>query len=120
MRREADRDRSSGRVGKLLLDLSDYWYESGRIKDFTFRNNKMKGCNDLGEESFILAGVSGFSDASAPRIHKRIEISDNIFEGVRYHAIVAGGVEDLIMKNNSFDTEKDDLIVIDGKNYPLR
>ena len=108
------------RAAVLLLDLSDYWYESGRIKDFIFRNNKMRGCSDLGEESFILAGVSGFSDASAPKIHKRIEISNNVFEGIKYHAIVAGGVEELVLKNNSFDTEKDDLIVIDGVNYPSR
>ena len=108
------------RAAVLLLDLSDYWYESGRIKDFIFRNNKMRGCSDLGEESFILAGVSGFCDALAPKIHKRIEISNNVFEGIKYHAVTVGGVEELVLKNNSFDTEKDDLIVIDGNNYPAR
>ena len=108
------------RAAVLLIDLSDYWYESGRIKDFTFRGNIMRGCNDLGEKSFILAGVSGFSDADAPKIHEKIEISDNIFKGIKYQAITAGGVRELIMKNNSFDSDKEDIMIIDGKNYSVR
>ena len=108
------------RAAVHLLDLSYYWYESGRIKNFTFRNNIMRGCSELGEESFILAGISGVPHTDAPKIHERIEISDNRFEGIRHHAIVASGIKELVMKNNSFDTEKDGLIIIDGENYPTR
>jgi len=97
-----------------LLDLSQYWYESGRIKDFTFRNNVMRGCSNLGEQSFIVAGVSGFSDAEAPKIHEKIEISNNRFEDIKHHAIVVGGVRDLVLRDNLFDRSGDDLIVIDG------
>ena len=88
------------------MDLSTYWYESGRIRDLLFRNNCLIDCNALGRPNgFIQIGVSGFSEADAPKIHERIEISNNDFYGIESFAVVAGGVKDLILPNNRTDLE---------------
>ena len=104
----------------VMSDLWQYWYESGRIRDLVIRNNRMRGCNALGKgmagESFLQIGVSGFDAQNAPKIHGKIEISGNVFEDVRCHAVVASGVRELILLDNRVDYDREDLIVIDGKN----
>ena len=104
------------KAAALLMDLSAYWYESGRIRDLVFRRNHLIQCNALGAtDSFIKIGVSGFEDSDAPKIHDRIEISDNTFCGIKEFAVSAGGVKDLIIRNNRTDFGGDLPLRIDGK-----
>ena len=61
-----------------------------------------------------MIGVSGFSEADAPRIHERIEISNNEFCGIKEFAVVAGGVKDLLIHNNRTDFEGELPLRIEG------
>lgn len=94
----------------LALDLAKYWYESGRINNLVFRNNYMNNCNGQGGESFITIGIDGVENKLAPKIHKRIEISENVFENIKKYAVVAGGVENLVIEKNDFKTDKTEII----------
>ncbi len=103
----------------LCLDLARYWYESGRVKNLIYRNNLLEDCNGRGGRCFLRIGIDGVEDDIAPKIHRRIEISGNTFKTVRRHAILAGGVKELIIEGNTFDQIRDDLILIDRpKNNP--
>ena len=88
----------------LCLDLAKYWYESGRVKHLVFRNNVLDNCNGRGGESFIRIGIDGLPEDEAPKIHKKIEIIGNKFLNVTKHTILASAVEELIIKNNSYDS----------------
>ena len=102
--------------GIQINDLWDYWYESGRVKHMVIRRNRLIGCNELGaQQSFLQIGVSGFGATDAPKIHGRIEITDNHFERLSRHAITACGVRELMLAGNRFDCEREDLILCDGK-----
>ncbi|MBQ8203016.1 MAG: hypothetical protein IJZ75_01890 [Clostridia bacterium] len=81
-------------------DLAQYWYESGRIKDLTFRNNALIDCNFKMGKAFVNVGVSGFDGEDTPVIHERVEISGNTFEKITHNDITAFGVKDLIIKDN--------------------
>ena len=95
----------------LCLDLAKYWYESGRVKHLVYRNNILDNCDIIGKGAFLRIGVSGIADELAPKIHERIEITGNRFSRIACHAVRACGVKDLILENNVFDTEKEDIIV---------
>ena len=96
----------------LCLDLARYWYESGRVKHLVYRNNLLTNCDTQGSGAFIKIGIDGVPDESAPRIHGRIEITGNSFSQIKGLAIKSGGVRELIIEDNKFDTEKRDVIVI--------
>ncbi len=81
-------------------DLAQYWYESGRIKDLTFRNNTLIDCNNKMGKAFVNVGVSGFEGEETPVIHERIEISGNTFQKVTHTDISAFGVKELVIKDN--------------------
>lgn len=102
-----------GLAALLALDLMKYWYESGRINNLIFRNNYLNACNAMGGESFIQIGIDGVDNDKAPKIHKRIEISGNTFENIKKYAIKAGGVQELIIKDNIIKSDKDDLFLVD-------
>lgn len=87
----------------LLMDLSAYWYESGRIHNARICRNRFTNCNALDGDAFIRIGVSGFDDTHAPRIHEYIEISDNRFDGLKSMAVRACGVRSLVCKDNTVD-----------------
>ncbi len=99
----------------LVKDLAKYWYESGRVKNLVFRNNTLKDCNALAGNSFITVDIDGVAHGESPKIHGRVEISGNRFEGVRDKAIVAAGVNELVIKGNEFTKGSDNVTVIDGK-----
>ena len=93
------------KAAALLMDLAQYWYESGRIRHLVFRNNRLIRCNALGQgPGFIQIGVSGHEDKDAPKIHEHIEITDNEFSGILSYAVTAGGVKELILRNNTTDS----------------
>lgn len=96
----------------LAFDLIDYWYESGRIEHMVFRNNHMDGCNEMGGQSFIQIGIPGRKKEETPNVHKYIEISNNIFKNITQKAVIASGVQNLVMKNNIFDPKIKNLIEI--------
>ena len=100
-------------MGALLaLDLADYWYESGRINHMVFQNNYMNGCNEMGGHRFIEIGIPGWKEQDVPKVHNYIEISNNVFENIPRKAIIAVGVQNLVLKNNIFDSENKNLIEI--------
>ena len=89
-----ERNRISRCVSALVgMDLADYWYESGRIADLTIRDNDFIDCNRLGGSTFLEFGVSGWG-ADAPKIHGRIRLENNRFEGVRGTRCRVSGASD--------------------------
>lgn len=92
------------------LDLAPYWMESGRIKELVFTKNTLANTIDPA----IVIGISGVLDKDAAKIHGRIEISNNDFKEINNKVLKAGGVSNLIILNNSYDTEKEDIILVDG------
>ena len=97
----------------------DYWYESGGLKNLIFRNNVIDNCNALGGHAFISVGAEGFTAENTPKIHKRFEISGNTFKNITHKAIDVAGIDELIIKNNTFDTDRDDLFFVDGKKVDI-
>ena len=95
----------------LCLDLARYWYESGRVKHLVYRNNILKNCDIIGNGAFIKIGIDGVPDEIAPKIHGRIEITGNYFSEIKGLAVKAGGVRELVLENNVFETEKENIIV---------
>lgn len=93
------------------IDLADYWMESGRINELIFTKNTLKDCYS----SFIIMGISGMKNCDAFKIHNKIEISDNKFYEIKDKVITAGGVKSLIIKDNLYDTEKEEIISVDDK-----
>jgi hypothetical protein len=91
----------------MCLDLARYWYESGRVKHLVYRNNVLKNCDVA-----IRIGVDGISDERAPRIHQKIEIVGNHFSQIKDCAIRSGGVRELILSGNVFDTDNPHLFEI--------
>ena len=89
----------------LCLDLARYWYESGRVNHLVYRNNLLDNCNAWGGSAFLRIGVDGVPNEEAPKIHKRIEITGNVFKQIWHHAVEAGGVQELIIEGNQFDEE---------------
>ena len=94
----------------IAQDLAKYWYESGRIKNLTFRNNTIDNSRS---ESFIMVGASGFEPDNCPKIHDRIEICGNTFKGVKKYAINISGTKNYTIHDNKFEGKKE--ILIDGK-----
>lgn len=94
---------SDCRTALLCKDLAKYWYESGRIKHLVFRNNILEDCNSWGSNAFIIIGVEGIDDDKAPKIHETIKIIGNKFSKISDYAITAGGVKNLIVRDNIFD-----------------
>ncbi len=94
----------------LCLDLAQYWYESGRVSHLVYRNNILKNCDITGNGAFIIIGIGGFLPDAAPKVHGRIEITGNHFSEIACLAIKAGGVRNLVLDNNVFETEKENFI----------
>lgn len=81
-----------------ISDLADYWYESGRVKDVTIRNNLFQNCNALGGNTFISIGVSGWPE-NAPLIHEKIVLENNRYVGVKDCKIKVNGVVNFINRD---------------------
>ena len=103
-----------GMAALLGLDLAKYWYESGRIRHLVYRNNIFRNCNALGGNSFLTIGVDGFAEKETPEIHDTVEITGNVFEELKEFAIVASGVKHLHWRDNTFRTDKKDIVRING------
>lgn len=85
----------------LAVDLSAYWFESGRIKNLIFRENILENCNFMGGDDFIIeVAVAGIDHEKAPKIHEYIEISGNTVNRVDHLFIRAGGVKNLVVRDN--------------------
>ena len=95
----------------LCFDLAKYWYESGRVKHLVYRNNILDNCDVIGNGAFLQIGIPGISEELTPKIHGRIEIIGNRFSRIACQAVRASGVRELILENNVFDTEREDIIV---------
>lgn len=95
----------------LCFDLAKYWYESGRVKHLIYRNNILDNCDIIGNGAFLQIGIPGIPEDLTPKVHGRIEITGNHFSRIARLAVRACGVQDLILENNVFDTENEDIIV---------
>ena len=84
-----------------ICDLAVYWYESGRVKDLTIRNNVFDNSSKPDYGAFISVGVSGHKSEDAPLIHDGIKIENNKFTGVKSSVLSAGGVKNLKFAGNS-------------------
>ncbi len=86
----------------LAYDLAEYWFETGRIKSLIFRNNILENCNLMGggDDFIIDIGVAGIEHSKAPKIHEYIEISGNRVNRVDHLFIRAGGVKNLVLRDN--------------------
>ena len=81
----------------VVLDLAEYWYESGRVSEMTIRDNDFVNCNALGGNTFMTFGVSGWENqAGAPKIHGTIRLENNRYVGVKEHRWVVDGVREWI------------------------
>ena len=82
-----------GMSALYVYDLAKYGWESGRVKDLTFRDNVVE---EFGTPIHI--GVSGWdeTDQSAPRVHGRIVIEGNVFRKLTGVPVKASGVRELI------------------------
>lgn len=84
-------------IALYFYDLLEYWFEAGRLRDVTVRNNVFDDCNRMGGDAFIKIGLTGWkaTDADVPRIHEGITIRDNVFRNVRTRRLEAYGVRNL-------------------------
>lgn len=86
----------------LIEGDSNYWFESGATKDITITKNRFRDCSyvtDWGKAP-IQVSPSGAVLDGEERYHKRIEITDNIFECFDERLLRAKNVEMLIFRNN--------------------
>ncbi len=86
------------------FDLAEYWYESGRIKNLTVKNNIFR--NTKFPQGSIVTGVSGFAADKMPIIHENITIEDNTFVGIKNSPFDIHAFKNITVKNNTFDGKK--------------
>lgn len=98
----------------LCLDLAPFWYESGRVNHLVYRNNVLDNCNGKGKEEFIRIGIDGVEDKDAPKIHEKIEITGNKFINIKKYAVRAAGLKELVIKDNVFDKEYEDVLKMES------
>lgn len=99
--------------GTQLVDLSDFWFESGRIGEAIVRNNRFVDC--VGRRgTAITVGISGVDEKNAPKIHRRVEISNNLFDGFAVHAVTVSGVMESVIENNRYQSDSKTPLRIDG------
>ena len=85
------------------FDLAEYWYESGRISNLTVRNNTFINTRfDLGS---VVTGVSGFYGEDTPKIHGKITVENNTFDGNTNKHITIFGFKETNINNNTFNGE---------------
>lgn len=87
----------------IARDLAAYWYESGRIRDITVRNNCLGPCRD---SACVVGGVSGFSGENTPKIHGTVLIEDNRFFLGENQTTEIFGFQTVIYKNNIIESAK--------------
>ena len=80
----------------------------------------MENSDGLNVWSFFLICIDNVEDSEASLVHNRIEISDNEFYGIDNKAIKSGGVRNLIIKNNEYNTDKENIISVNGKKINWR
>ena len=79
-------------------DLAKYWFESGRIKNLTVRNNIFRKARF--DKGFIVTGVSGFDGPNTPEIHENITVENNTFEDFCGEPASIFGFKNIIYRNN--------------------
>ena len=83
-----------------------------REEHLVYRDNILTNCDTRGNSAFIIIGIDGIPDEAAPKIHGHVEITGNRFSNIKGLAIRSGGVSELTVENNIFDTEKTNIIAI--------
>jgi len=86
------------------IDISGdttYWFESGRVKDITIRNNVFNVCN-YNEGYYPIWIRPHFNDSAGKYYHKNIKIENNTFIGFTDGMVQAANVSGLIIRENRF------------------
>lgn len=92
-----------------LEDDCNFWYESGYITDFTFRNNEIIGCayGSLGNGHFPIISINPqvIDKSKQVYVHKNITIENNIFKDLPENAyrIEVKNTENFVFKGNKTD-----------------
>lgn len=85
----------------IAHDLVGYWYESGRIRDITVRNNRLGPCRD---SACLVGNVPGFSRKKTPKIHGTIRVENNRFFIDNNQATDIVGFQTVICENNTVES----------------
>ena len=82
--------------GILIADDARSWFESGRVRDVTIRNNNFMECGG----PVIL--ISPENDRNEGYVHRNIAITNNRFQLTGTNAIFAKSVDGLKITDNLF------------------
>lgn len=94
-----DNDISYSCAALVGNDLAECWYESGRLSEVVIQGNRFTDCNALGGLYVLTFGVSGWQQ-DAPRIHGRVVLRGNTYDGKSLH-IQAYGVSEVVDEDPS-------------------
>lgn len=86
------------------IDISGdttYWFESGRVKDITIRNNVFNVCN-YNEGDYPIWIRPHFNDSEGKYYHENIRIENNTFIGITDGMVQAANVSGLTILKNRF------------------
>jgi hypothetical protein len=87
--------------GVHITSDGTYWFESGRVKDVTIRNNRFINCSyDFGD--YAIAVTPEFPALPGIQIHRNINIENNYFESFQPGIVYAYSVDGLRVKNNTW------------------
>lgn len=97
---------STSMSGILISDDAKNWYESGMCRNVTVKDNIFDYC---GETPILIKPENVLHNGA---VHRNITIDNNVFDSYDGYAVVAKSTENIIIKNNRFNSEK----IIDHKN----
>lgn len=92
--------KSNSMSGILLSDDAKSWYESGMCCDVTIRNNTFDYC---GQTPILIKPENSLHNGA---VHKNIKILDNHFKNYKGYAIRAKSSENILIKNNKYNSKK--------------
>ena len=86
--------------GVLIADDGRSWFESGKVKDITIRNNRFIECGTP------VINIAPENDRNEGCVHRNIRIQNNRFQLINEDAISAKSVEGLEITDNLFQIKK--------------
>ena len=86
-------------AGIIAFDLAEYWYESGRLADFTVRSNIFENCSSRGcNGPYIRIGMTGYEagHGNVPLVHGKVRLYGNKYLACAGMPVQVFGVEDMV------------------------
>lgn len=78
-----------------------YWFESGRVKDITIKNNRFINCAYAWGD-YVIAVTPEFPSIPNVQIHRNINIENNYIESFQPGIVYAFSVDGLRVRNNTW------------------